>query len=85
MARDSVSIERAAINSPVYLSLRPITTSLDQPVSEMENKAELLDLMPGVPPAYNCHLNSSDPNSDAPPEYNSHFVPGKLNILLDRK
>ena len=42
----------------------------------MENKAELLDLMPGVPPAYNCHLNSSDPNSDAPPEYNSHFVPG---------
>ena len=36
---------------------------------------EFLDLMPGAPPAYNCHLNSSDPNSDAPPEYNSHFVP----------
>ncbi|XP_059776133.1 uncharacterized protein LOC132364512 isoform X8 [Balaenoptera ricei] len=67
------------------MNFRSSTHKLDQPIDEMEDKTESLDLIPDAPPDYNCHLNSSDTNPDAPPEYNSCFVlgpPDQLSLHL---
>lgn len=47
---------------------------------DIDNKTKSLDPVPHAAPNHRCRLNSPVAIPDDPPEWNSHFIAGKLNL-----